>query len=99
LALRALADLERPALEQRIDHFEQEKRISGNLGHEVGEDLRDALAHAETRLHEPHLLLGREPLELERDDLGHQRRELLVGTRDEEGQHGDLVFSPQELRQ
>ena len=34
-----LADLERAALEQRVDHLEQEERVARDLGHQIGEHL------------------------------------------------------------
>ena len=67
-SLVGLADLERAALEQRVDHLEQEERVAADLRQEVGAHLPRAVAHAEARLDEAHLLLGRQAAQLDAHD-------------------------------
>ena len=45
-----LADLERPSLEQRIHHLQEEERVAADAGHEIRAHRAHALVHAEARL-------------------------------------------------
>ena len=66
----ALHDLQRPPLEERVDHLQQEERVARDLGDELAAHRRDALAHAEARLDEAHLLLGGEAAQLDLHERG-----------------------------
>ena len=46
LAFAALANLERAALEQRVDHLEQKERVPGGARHEIRAHLGDAFGRA-----------------------------------------------------
>ncbi|MFO0668328.1 MAG: hypothetical protein U0235_01700 [Polyangiaceae bacterium] len=81
--LTLLTDLQRSALEERVDHLEQEERVAADLGQEVGAHLPNAFADTEPVLHEAHLLFGREALELDAHDAVEDGGAAIVGARDE----------------
>ena len=93
----ALDDLERAALEQRVDHLEEEERVARHPRHELGAHAGDALAHAEPRLDEPHLLVGREPSELDAHEALDERERPILGARDEQREDRHALGALQHL--
>src|SRR5262249_8961799 len=67
-AVLTLDDLERPALEEGVDHFEEEERVACDARQELRANRGDAVAHAQPRLDEAHLLLRGESAQLDADE-------------------------------
>ena len=87
LTLR-LVDLQGAALEQRVDHLEQEERVAADAGEQVAANLPRPVAHSEARLHEAHLLLGRQAAQLGPHDALEHVQHAVFRSRDHQHEDG-----------
>ncbi len=96
-AALALDDLQGAALEEGVDHLQEEERVARDLRDELAADVGDALAHAEARLDEAHLLLGREAAQLDLDEVREEGRDAVVRPGHEQEEHGRRVGAAEHL--
>ena len=90
-------DLERAALEERVDHLEQEERVAPHLGQQVGADLPSAVANPEPRLDEAHLLVRHEAAKLDAHHALEHVHDAIVVARDEQHQDGQRLGPVRDL--
>ena len=93
----ALDDLQRAALEQRVDISSRKNGLPPTRGTSSAQTCGDALAHAEARLDEAHLLLAREAAQLDAHHALEERRDAIVGAGHEQSEDGQRVGRLEQL--
>jgi hypothetical protein len=87
-ALFAFPNFQHAALEQRVDHLQQEEGVAGGPRYQFGAHLLDAVAHAESGLQQADLLFGRQALQVDAHQTLDVRQDAVLGAGRQQHQHG-----------